>query len=65
MSLVLTARPIIDGPIWMINDDTGQEMKVEVVSIQGQQCKLAFTAGDNITILRDVVYQRNMGAGNK
>jgi sRNA-binding carbon storage regulator CsrA len=59
MSLLLTARPNKDGPIHIINEDTGDEGTVEVVGVDGQQVRLAFTFDQNITILRDIPYQRD------
>ena len=63
MSLLLTGRPNKDGPFHIINEDTGDEGTVEVVRVNGQQVRLAFNFGDNITILRDVLYQREKNDG--
>ncbi len=56
MALILTSRPI-DGPIWLIDEDTGQETQINVIAVEGQQVRLMFTAEDNITILRDKIYK--------
>lgn len=56
MALILTTRPI-DGPIHIINEDTGQEMTIDLIGVQGSQARLSFEAGQNITILRDKPYQ--------
>ncbi len=60
MALILTTRPI-DGPIHLIDEDTGQETQINVIAVEGQQVRLSFKAEDNISILRDKVYQREYG----
>ena len=65
MALLLTVRPGIDGPIHMINNDTGEKMTIEVLQIRGNQCKLSFKASNNITILRDSVYKDQQKGRNK
>ena len=64
MALILSATTH-SGPIHLFNEDTGQEILVEVVSVRGQQAKLSFTADKNISIQRDVVYQREQEGGNQ
>jgi sRNA-binding carbon storage regulator CsrA len=59
MSLLLTARPNKDGPIHIINEDTGEEGTIEVVGVSGQQVRIAFNFDQNITVLRDIPYQRD------
>tara|TARA_R110002020_G_scaffold291968_1_gene507361 strand:+ start:1166 stop:1351 length:186 start_codon:yes stop_codon:yes gene_type:complete len=56
--LILTVR-VTDGPIWLINEDTGQEVQVNLLDVKGSQLKLGFTADQNISILRDKIYQEN------
>ncbi len=60
MALILTTRPI-DGPIHLIDEDTGQKTQINVIAVEGQQVRLSFKAEDNISILRDKVYQREYG----
>ena len=54
--LILTGRPS-DGPFHYIDDDTGVESTIEVLKISGNQVVLGFNIPDNVTILRDKVYQ--------
>lgn len=61
--LILTATPH-SGPIHLTNEDTGQKILVEVMGVKGQQAKLSFTADKNISIQRDIVYQREQEGGN-
>ena len=59
MALILSARAGIDGPIHVTDEDTGTKLlTVEAIQISGNQVKLAFVADDNISIHRDIVFQR-------
>ncbi len=62
MALILTSRPS-DGDIHLIDENTGKLIaSVGVSLIKGNSVvSLAFTAEDNISILRDKVYQREYG----
>ena len=56
--LVLELSPN-DGPIHIINKDTGEELTILNLPTKHRAAKLGFDAPDNYTILRDKVYKRN------
>ena len=65
MALILSARGGKDGPIHCTDENTGEEiLTVEAILIRGNQVKLAFVASDNISIQRDIVYQREQQENN-
>ena len=65
MALILSARGGIDGPIHCTDENTGEKiLTVEAISIRGNQVRLSFVANDNISIQRDIVYQRENEGGN-
>lgn len=50
----------IDGPIHIINEDTGEEGIIDISSIDRNSIKIAIDLPSNYTILRDKVYQEQM-----
>lgn len=60
--LVLTGREA-DGPFHYIDNDTGVESTIEVLRVKGNQVVLGFNIPDNVTILRDKVYQEEKDNG--
>ena len=57
MALVLTIQKG-DGPLHLIDGSTGEHIEVDM-RIEHNQIKVAVTASDEITILRDVLYKRD------
>tara|TARA_R110002012_G_scaffold108477_1_gene251172 strand:+ start:59 stop:241 length:183 start_codon:yes stop_codon:yes gene_type:complete len=54
--LILTSR-VFDGPIHFVDNNTGIEHSIDILEVKGGQVKIGFNIPDNITVLRDRVYQ--------
>ena len=56
MALVLEQK-FNDGPIHIINNETGEHVRITATIKTHRSVKLVIDAPDNLTILRDVLYQ--------
>lgn len=62
--LILT-QTTHDGSIHLTIEPTGEHIEIKVLGVKNQQVKWGLDAPDNVTILRDKLYQDKENGGNK
>ena len=58
MALILT-QAVKDGPFHLTVEGSGEYIVIDVIEVQGQQCRISIEAPDNVIILRDKIWLQN------
>ena len=62
-TMLILSVSLKDGPVHLIDDETGIESEVSVLEINRNQVKLGFDCDDTVTVLRHKVYERKNNNG--
>lgn len=63
--MLILSQSVKDGPFHITIEPSGEHIEIDILSIQGQQARVGLTMPDNVTVLRDKLYQDNEDGGNK
>ena len=61
--MLILSQSVRDGAFHIIIEPSGEHIEIDILSIQGQQARVGFTMPDNVTVLRDKIYE-NQDRGN-
>lgn len=63
--MLILSQSVKDGPFHITIEPSGEYIQIDVLSVRGQQARIGITMPDNVTVLRDKLYQGNENGGNK
>jgi len=63
--MLILSQSIHDGSIHLTVEPTGEHIEIKILGIKDRQVRWGLDAPDNVTILRDKLFQEQENGGNQ